>query len=373
MKIILSDTNSYVVLTEKGVNGINNAKKRRGDSWTICTGERVHIACRARYVDSKTIEQNLKQKNSNSDEGQPSPKKLRSSSSFEFKTCCLYCCQVITETKFRNHKASQVMSKNREFEKKVLEVCDKRNDAVAISVKGRIRFATDLHAAHAVYHTACDSSFRKGKNLPKKYSNNENLPSSGLGRPILSDRENVFQQMIEHLFANDEEQITLNDLKELIDSFLKDSSHEAFTTKWIKHILEDEIIITEINGKPSVVTFRKTAAKILQNFYNEQRFSDPTGEKESIILAAAKLLKTEIKEMKCCSESYPNSDEIESLEFCKQFIPPSLRLLLENIFTSTNKDLRVFDLFNSIKRDVFASFLHSFDLKNSTSKCFCCV
>ena len=42
------------------------------------------------------------------------------------------------------------MSKIREFDKKVLEVCDKRNDALAISVKGRIRFITDLNAADAV-------------------------------------------------------------------------------------------------------------------------------------------------------------------------------------------------------------------------------
>ena len=41
------------------------------------------------------------------------------------------------------------MSENREFDKKVLEVCDKRNDALAISVK-RIRFTTDLHAADVV-------------------------------------------------------------------------------------------------------------------------------------------------------------------------------------------------------------------------------
>ena len=53
----------------------------------------------------------------------------------------------------------------------------------------------------------------------------------------------------------------------------------------------------------------------MQNFYNEQRCSDLKGENERIILAAAKLsLKTEIKEMKCCCESYPNSDEIGSLE-----------------------------------------------------------
>ena len=33
-------------------------------------------------------------------------------------------------------------------------------------------------------------------------------------------------------------------------------------------------------------------------------------EKERTILATAKLLKTKIKEMKCYSESYPNSDKV---------------------------------------------------------------
>ena len=55
------------------------------------------------------------------------------------------------------------MSKNREFDKKVLEVCDKRNDALANWVKGRIRFTTDLYAADAVYHTTCDSSLELTK------------------------------------------------------------------------------------------------------------------------------------------------------------------------------------------------------------------
>ena len=162
-----------------------------------------------------------------------------------------------------------------------------------------------------------------------------------------------------------------------MDSFLKDSPCEAFTAKWIKHKLQEQlkdgIVITYINGKPNVITFRTTTAKILQNFYNEQRCSDPPGEKERIVLTAEKLLKTDIKEMKCCSKSYPNSDEIASLGFCKQFVSTSLRLLLGNIFTSTKKDLKVSDLFDSIKSDVFASFLHSFDLNNVTPKRFCCV
>ena len=70
-----------------------------------------------------------------------------------------------------------------------------------------------------------------------------------------------------------------------MDSFLMYSSYEAFTTEWIKHKLQeqlkDEIIITEINGKPNVVTFRMITAKILQNFYNKQRYIDPTERKKN--------------------------------------------------------------------------------------------
>ena len=118
------------------------------------------------------------------------------------------------------------------------------------------------------------------------YSENENLASSGLGKPVVLDHEKVFQLIIEFLCANDKEQTTLNDLKELMASFLKDSPHKAFTKKWIKHKLQeqlkDEIVITKINGKPIAVTFRTVTAEILQTFL-KQRCCDPTGEKERIV------------------------------------------------------------------------------------------
>ena len=60
----------------------------------------------------------------------------------------------------------RIGNQTRRFQKSLT----KENDALAISVKRRIRFTTDLHAADAVYHTACNSSFRAGKKLPKKYS-----------------------------------------------------------------------------------------------------------------------------------------------------------------------------------------------------------
>ena len=59
----------------------------------------------------------------------------------------------------------------------------------------------------------------------------------------------------------------INDLKELIDSFPRDSPHETFTTKQIKYKLQeqlkDEIVITESNGKPNIVTFQFIATKIV--------------------------------------------------------------------------------------------------------------
>ena len=58
----------------------------------------------------------------------------------------------------------------------------KTNGALSVSVKERIRFTTDLHAANAVLHTVSDSSFRIVKNLPKKYS--ENVLASAFGKYI---------------------------------------------------------------------------------------------------------------------------------------------------------------------------------------------
>ena len=130
-----------------------------------------------------------------------------------------------------------------------------------------------------------------------------------------------------------------------MENYLKDSEQESYTTKWMKQrlleTLEDDIIIASVNGKQDVVTFRTKTSKILQDFYNEKKSNDPIIEAERIILTAAQLLKTEIKKTNSTSECYPTSDEIGSLHYCNQFLPRSLRLLLENMFASKNNTLKV--------------------------------
>jgi len=58
---------------------------------------------------------------------------------------------------------------------------------------------------------------------------------------------------------------------EKIEERLSDTNSEAYGRQHMKtKLLEyfgDKIVITDINGKPNVVTFRTLAAAILQEFY----------------------------------------------------------------------------------------------------------
>ena len=70
----------------------------------------------------------------------------------------------------------------------------------------------------------------------------------------------------------------------------------------------DRIVITDINGKPNVVTFRTTAAAILQEFYIQQDDVDIEEQKMNIIKTAAKLIKKDLKSLPTSSGNYPTID-----------------------------------------------------------------
>ena len=54
-----------------------------------------------------------------------------------------------------------------------------------ISLNGRIRLVTHLHVADAVFHEACHSE-------QEEFSDEANT-ASGLGRQLITDRENALQ------------------------------------------------------------------------------------------------------------------------------------------------------------------------------------
>ena len=91
--------------------------------------------------------------------------------------------------------------------KTILQICEKRNDLWALSVKSRIAYANDLHAVDAVYHTLCDSAFRNGKSFPKKSKNESSSvePPAKCGKPVNVNRATAFNHVVEYLQENDEE------------------------------------------------------------------------------------------------------------------------------------------------------------------------
>ena len=88
-----------------------------------------------------------------------------------------------------------------------------------------------------------------------------------------------------------------------MNGFLEESKSIAYGHTHMKARLKeyfgDQIIITEINGKSNVVTLRRTAACVLQEFHDRQE-DDPDMEKIHLIKTAAKLIVTNVKSAQSC-------------------------------------------------------------------------
>ncbi|CAC5362574.1 unnamed protein product [Mytilus coruscus] len=109
----------------------------------------------------------------------------------------------------------------------------------------------------------------------------------------------------------------------------------------LKEHFGDTIVITEINGKSNVVTFRSTAKSILQKFYQRPTQQDTEAEKKSIISTAARLIKSDIQSKETSKQFYASSYDLSSAECNLSYIPESLRLFLKGIFSEKDVDLKI--------------------------------
>ena len=109
------------------------------------------------------------------------------------------------------------------------------------------------------------------------------------GRPEDLVKPASFIRVADYLVKNDDKQIIINDLKRCVNLWKKIMSH-IYSLPHMRHQIQkhfgDQIIITEINGKSNVVTFRSTASKILHDF-SEQSSRDCGTENVRIIIETA--------------------------------------------------------------------------------------
>ena len=103
------------------------------------------------------------------------------------------------------------------------------------------------------------------------------------------------------------------------------------------------IIITELNGKENVVTFRRTATNILHNFYKESEVLKSDEEnKRFLIKTAATLIKNDKRNMPVDKSFYPSVQDILSKE---GHLPDSLSSFLKTVTSENASSTKV----NSIR------------------------
>ncbi len=125
----------------------------------------------------------------------------------------------------------------------------------------------DLPAADAIYHQTCNVNFRTGKQIPSVYATGtQAYKKKKVGCPMDEESSSAFRKVVKYLEENDNEQTTINDLIDVMQNHLSsDCSPYGFThmkAKLEEHF-KDQILITEINGKANVVTFRTTAESVM--------------------------------------------------------------------------------------------------------------
>ena len=103
----------------------------------------------------------------------------------------------------------------------------------------------------------------------------------------------------------------------------------------------DAVVLTEEEGQACVLTFRNRMSTLLQNFYNRKTRLNLEEEKKAIISTAAKLINEDILSIPGKDRIYPTADEIESETLNTEYVPNSLRLFLNSLFSKVDKPIKV--------------------------------
>ncbi len=79
------------------------------------------------------------------------------------------------------------------------------------------------------------------------------------------------------------EYICVPNLKSILDGSEYSAYSRVHMFSKLKEHFGDRLVITHINGKSNVVTFRNTVVAILQDFYNSQQKPDLSSEKIRLV------------------------------------------------------------------------------------------
>ncbi len=337
--------NDIVKLKDKSSESVNTASEKRGSRIKTCPGQIVHKECRRCFCEPNRISSD-KSKAQQSNEAYQNISLRSEKERFEFKVHCLFCgLPAIKDGKRKNSDVWPVKSLG--FQETVRKQCVARNhDEWAQIVSGRLACVNDLRAADAVYHEKCSIKFRFGQQMPGLAHEQTHTTKKGkTGRPEQEEKAAAFLRVATYFEDNDDEQLTVSDLVEKMEEYLQDTEYQAYSMVYMKKkILEhfsNRIIITELNGKPNVVTFFSTASSILHDFHKQSKHDTSEKDKLSIIKTAAKLILSDIKSLTVSNDQYPSTEEMLSASAEDSYLPATLQLLLRTMFAGKKTNVKV--------------------------------
>ena len=310
-----------------------------GDNLTAVPGQVVHPECRKNYCHPNIQRQNTEK---DAEHNISSPRTRKCGERFDFKTKCLLCGKDAKSNLYKRGEDVWPIT-TLPFIDNLKETCNKRQDDWGRTVLGRLEYAQDLPAVEAKYHNACLTNFNSGYQVPKRHmSEDGQATSSKRGRQSKSNVEEAFLETVEYFEDNERCQMTVSDL---VDKMSEICGEEAYSVIHMKRkIIEhfgDSIIISELNGKHNVVTFKDSADAILHDFYRRNVIGNKESETKMIIRTAAKLISSDIKDIQTNKEEYPSSNDIMSMDSNMECIPENLRLFLKHVIDIKSSERKV--------------------------------
>jgi len=198
---------------------------------------------------------------------------------------------------------------------------------------------SDLVAVEAVYHRSCYCKFHKV---------NSKIGHCSVGRPVNEKKKGAFDRMCDFIEAADDELNSLDDLVSLMQQFSVDPG-EVYSKKTLKDELEkrygSHIEFNEKKGKMNVVCFKDMASTIINQKFYTDRGVTTEDEHLRIVTAAAKLIRSEIRDMPASTTEYPVTKLYRDVPHAKEWVPCLLKTFMEQV---VSEDLKQVSLCHAI-------------------------